>query len=141
MAIRSLSLFPFAGCVHFQIATIQRNTVKSLDRLLPIDGVGHFYETKAARLSGFTIHDDLDRLHLAELREVIPQIVFACVKTQIPDIDVRHEKSLSDKRVEESAVHSARAVFFLFRFVYLILIVRESESITRLQLTNLLPTP
>jgi hypothetical protein len=83
-AAKATALGPGARFVDVDIATVQLNTVETLD------GLGcrlalHFDESEASRTPGIPVGHDGGRLHFAYLRKEIAELIFRRLIRQISD--------------------------------------------------------
>src|SRR6185295_14603193 len=91
------SLRTFLSFVHAQRTAIQVKAVQRLDGALRLV-LRHVYKTEAARLSGFTVIDELDRIDLAVTLEEASDVLLCRVEGEIPHVDRRHPITRLQKR-------------------------------------------
>jgi hypothetical protein len=65
-------------------------TIQGCDGLLAIFIAGHLHEAEAARAPGVAIGHYAYPVHLSERLKKLPQFIFGCVKTEIPDENILH---------------------------------------------------
>jgi hypothetical protein len=83
------ALRPFLRFVHAQWAAIHLKAVQGLNRGLRLT-LRHVDETEAARLSSFTVIDELDRVDLPMTLEKASDVLLCGVEGEIPYVDRRH---------------------------------------------------
>jgi hypothetical protein len=79
-----------ARFVHVEGAAIQFGSIQLSDGRLRVLRVGHFYEGKAAGLTGVPVRDDIDSFNVAELGKSREQVLLRGLEAEITDKNVAH---------------------------------------------------
>jgi len=80
------ALFARTSLVYRQGATFPILAIQTQDgRLGPLLGI-HRGEGEAAGAAGVFVHDDVDLVHRAVLRQHVPEFVFGDIKGQVPHV-------------------------------------------------------